>query len=302
MLLDAAQSSRGMLRVGQATFAWGQRTYIMGIINVTPDSFSGDGLARSDAVIAAALETAQRFVQAGADILDVGGESTRPGAHYVSPEEEAARVVPVIRAITQALALPVSVDSYRALVVRQALDAGAALVNDVWGLRTPEGDWNEPLAALVAERGVPIIVMHNRRAQAASSALGGFYNDVAYDDLVNEVVDGLRARVTYAVSQGIAREQIIIDPGIGFGKTPNQNLVLMRRLGELRVLGLPVLLGASRKSFIGLALDLPPDQRDEGTAATTALAVAQGVDIVRVHNVALNARVARMCDAILRTS
>ncbi|HEU4323428.1 MAG TPA: dihydropteroate synthase [Roseiflexaceae bacterium] len=273
----------------------------MGIVNVTPDSFSADGLARpGQDSVAAALEQARRFAAEGADILDVGGESTRPGAQPVTQEEELARVVPVVAALAHELGLPISVDTYRAEVAAAALDAGALLVNDVWGLRTPDGGWNEPLAALVAARRAPIVLMHNRRAQARVDALGGHYPEVAYDDLVGEVIAGLREQAAFAEARGIAREHIIVDPGLGFGKTPAQNLLLLRRLSELRVLGLPLLVGASRKSFIGLTLNLAPHERDEGTAATTALAIQAGADIVRVHNVLMNVRAARVADAICR--
>ncbi len=273
----------------------------MGIINVTPDSFSADGLAQAGRdSVAAALDQARRFAAEGADILDVGGESTRPGAQPVMLEEELARVVPVVAALARELVLPISVDTYRAEVAAAALDAGALLVNDVWGLRTPEGGWNEPLAALVAARRAPIVLMHNRRAQARVGALGGHYPEVAYDDLVGEVIAGLREQAAFAEARGIPRDRVIIDPGLGFGKTPAQNLLLLRRLSELRALGLPLLVGASRKSFIGLTLNLAPHERDEGTAATTALAIQAGADIVRVHNVLMNVRAARVADAVCR--
>jgi dihydropteroate synthase len=291
------------LNLGSARLEWGARTYIMAIINVTPDSFSADGLAQPGVDIAgAALEQARRAAAEGADLLDIGGESTRPGAQPIGPDEELRRVLPAIRAIAGEVTLPISVDTYHAEVASAALDGGAQLINDIWGLRTPDGGWNEPLAMLVAQRGVPIVLMHNRRAQATVGALGGHYQAVEYADLLGEIISGLRERVAFAESCGIARERIIVDPGLGFGKTPVQNLELMRRLGELRRLDLPLLIGASRKSFIGLPLGLPPGERDEGTAATTALAIAAGADIVRVHNVKINFRAARTADAILRGS
>lgn len=301
---SSGESKVRALEVGGRLLAWGERTYVMGIINVTPDSFSADGLAQPAAdLAAAALAQARRFAEEGADILDVGGESTRPGAEPVSLEEELRRVVPAVAAIAREVPLPISVDAYRADVASAALDAGAHMVNDVWGLRSPEGGWNEPLASLVAARRAPLVLMHNRRAQPVAGLVGGYYPDVPYDDLVAEVIAGLRASVAYAEACGIPRERLIVDPGLGFGKTPEQNLVLLRRLGELRRFGLPLLLGASRKSFIGLALGgLPPQERDEGTAATTALAVAAGVDLVRVHNVLVNVRAARVADAIVRGS
>jgi dihydropteroate synthase len=289
------------LDLGQTRLEWGARTYLMAIINVTPDSFSADGLAQPGAdVAAAALEQARRAAAEGADLLDIGGESTRPGAQPIGVEEELRRVLPALRAIRSEVALPISIDTYHAEVAAAALNTGAQLINDIWGLRTPDGGWNEPLAALVAQRGAPIVLMHNRRAQPTLGTLGGHYQAVEYADLLGEIIADLHERVAFAESRGIPRARIIADPGLGFGKTPAQNLELMRRLSELRSLSLPLLVGASRKSFIGLPLGLPPGERDEGTAATTALAIAAGADIVRVHNVKLNLRAARISDAILR--
>jgi dihydropteroate synthase len=291
------------LDLGASRLEWGARTYVMGIINLTPDSFSADGLAQPGADIpAAALAQAQCAASDGADMLDIGGESTRPGARPIGVAEELRRVLPALTAIAREVALPISVDTYHAEVAAAALDSGAQLINDIWGLRTPDGGWNEPLAALVARRGAPIVIMHNRRAQATTGALGGHYQAVEYADLLGEIIAELRERVTFAESRGIPRERIIIDPGLGFGKTPTQNLELIRRLGELHTLGLPLLVGASRKSFIGLPLGLPPHERDEGTAAVTALAIASGADIVRVHNVKINLRAARTADAIVRST
>ncbi|WP_029215358.1 dihydropteroate synthase [Kallotenue papyrolyticum] len=284
------------------TFAWGARTYIMGILNITPDSFSGDGLWRDgETAVAQALQQAQTFLQSGADILDVGGESTRPGAQPVDAVTERERVVPVIAALRARYDAPISIDSWKAEVVAAALDAGADIINDVWGLRLPDGGWNTALARLAAERGAPMILMHNRRARAGSGAIGGHYPAVHYDDLLGEIIADLRASVQVALDHGVSAERIIIDPGIGFGKTPAQNVELLRRLSELRALGYPILLGTSRKSFIGLALGgAPPHERVEGTAATVALGIAAGADIVRVHDVAVMARVARVADAIVR--
>jgi dihydropteroate synthase len=298
--MEHVQSAR-TLTLSSAQLEWGARTYVMAIINVTPDSFSADGLAQPGADIAlAALEQARRAAAEGADLLDIGGESTRPGAQPIGVAEELRRVLPALTAIAREVALPISVDTYHAEVAAAALDAGAQLINDIWGLRTPDGGWNEALAALAAQRAAPIVLMHNRRAQATIGALGGHYQAVEYADLLGDIITELRERVAFAESRGIPRERIIVDPGLGFGKTPTQNLELMRRLGELRELGLPMLVGASRKSFIGLPLGLPPNERDEGTAATTALAIAAGADIVRVHNVKLNLRAARTADAIVR--
>jgi dihydropteroate synthase len=301
-LLEAdAPAGRGALDLAGRQLSWGERTYVMGIINVTPDSFSADGLAQPTVdLAAAALERARACAAEGADLLDVGGESTRPGAQPIGLDEELRRVVPAVAAIAAEVNLPISVDTYHAEVAAAALDAGAHMINDVWGLRTPEGDWNTALAVLAAARDTPIVLMHNRRAPPSAGAIGGHYRAVEYHDLLGEIIGELRERVTYAIGRGIRRERIIIDPGLGFGKTPEQNLVLLRRLAELRSLGLPLLVGASRKSFVGLALGLPPLERDEGTAATTALAIRSGADVVRVHNVRMNVRAARVADAVVR--
>lgn len=291
---------RGEMTIAGRRFVWGKRTYVMGIINVTPDSFSADGLVQPGIdLVAAALAQAQQFAAQGADLLDVGGESTRPGAQPVTAHEELHRVVPAIRAIAR-LGLPISIDTYHAEVAAAALDAGAHLINDIWGLRQPSGGWNQPLATVARARDVPIVLMHNRRAQATIGALGGHYPAVEYDNLIGDIISELREAAVYAEAQGIRREQIILDPGLGFGKTPEQNLILIRRLREFCSLGRPLLIGASRKSFIGLPLNLPPHQRDEGTAAVTALAIQGGADIVRVHNVLMNVRAARISDAIVR--
>jgi dihydropteroate synthase len=279
----------GRLRIGPATFEWGTRTFVMGILNVTPDSFSGDGLLAASAAepdddpVATAVAIGRRMVDEGADLLDVGGESTRPGHVVVGDGEEIARVVPVIRALRTALPdVPLSIDTTKVEVAAAALAAGADLVNDVWGVR-PDDD----LLGLAADRGAPIVLMHNRA-------------EARYANLMAEVIADLEHAIERAVGKGIAWESIIIDPGFGFGKTPVHNLVLLRELASLRVLGRPVLLGTSRKSTLGKVLDLPPDQRIEATLATTALGIAAGVDVVRVHDVRPNVRTARMADAILR--
>ena len=274
-------------------FPWGARTYVMGIVNVTPDSFSGDGLPDTAAAVGRGIFLAEN----GADILDVGGESTRPGATPVEPEEELDRVRPVIEALSRRVAVPISVDTYHASTAEAALEAGATIVNDVWGFqREPQ------LAEVVARHGAHAIAMHNRRGAAATaSGVGGYFLQVEYDDLLADISAGLQASVTTLEDAGVATERIIVDPGIGFGKTPPQNLDLLRRLDALRSLGRPLLVGPSRKSFIGLALGgLPPDDRVEGTAAVVALAIAKGADIVRVHDLPAMARVARMADAIVR--
>lgn len=268
----------------------------MGVVNVTPDSFSGDGLLERHDPIAAAVAQATVMVEAGADILDVGGESTRPGSDAVDEAEEIARVLPVIAAIRRALDVPISIDTSKAAVAEAALDAGADLVNDVWAMGA-----DPRMVDVVARAGVPVVLMHNRLAAAATGGpVGGHYADVRYDDVVADVRNALLALADAACSAGIGPERIILDPGLGFGKTPAQNLELLDRVGELRSLGWPILVGPSRKSFVGAALGLPPGDRLEGTAAAVAVAVARGADIVRVHDVAAMVRVARMTDAIVR--
>jgi dihydropteroate synthase len=271
----------------------------MGVLNITPDSFSGDGLMSTVDVTTAALIQARRFVEAGADILDVGGESTRPGAQPVSAEEEIQRVAPVIRALAAAnLNVIISIDTSKASVAQAALDAGAHWINDVWGLRADPG-----MAGVVARAQAPVILMHNRSKPANAELqqmLGGRYTGVKYNHLLEDVKTELLESVALAHAADIASDHIILDPGIGFGKTVEQSLELIDRLGEIRSLGYPVLLGPSRKSFIGYTLNLPPDQRIEGTAAAVAIGIARGADIVRVHDVAAMVRVARMSDAILR--
>ncbi len=277
----------------------------MGILNVTPDSFSGDGLLAADQagggeeqLLATAMRQAREFVAAGADILDVGGESTRPGALTVSLEQEAQRVLPVIRNISRELDVLVSVDTYKAPVAEAALQAGAHIINDVWALRV------DPQVAEVAARaGAPLILRHNRSSWASAEVkerLGGHYVGMAYQNLLEDICRELLESVSLAHAAGVPDERIILDPGIGFGKTVEQNLELLDRLGEIRQLGYPVLLGTSRKSFIGYTLDLPPDERLEGTAASVALGIARGADVVRVHDVKFMVRVARMADAIVR--
>ncbi len=286
-------------RIGSRTFVWGARTYVMGILNVTPDSFSGDGLlgahgphgadgtgaaapGTSDHV-EAALALARAMVAGGADILDVGGESSRPGHATVDLDEEWRRTVPVVAAIHAEFPdLPISIDTTKPAVAAAALDAGAALVNDVWGVAE-----DAALARLAAERGVPIVVMHNRA-------------EARYTNLLAEVLADLQRALERALRAGVAWADLIVDPGFGFGKAPVHNIALLAGLGGLRVLGRPILLGTSRKSTLGRVLDLPPEERLEATLATTALAVASGVDIVRVHDVRPNVRVARMSDAITR--
>jgi dihydropteroate synthase len=284
------------LTVNDFTFEWGSRTYIMGILNITPDSFSGDGLA--DQKLENILEQAREYVNAGVDILDVGGESTRPGAAEVSAQEEIDRVLPVITALAEEFMTLISIDTYKSEVARAAVIAGASILNDVWGLMVdPE------LGNVAQEAGAPLILMHNRSNPsnaAIKEKLGGRYVGVKYENLMEDVKSELLDSVSLAHQAGIPDQQIILDPGIGFGKTVEQNLELVNRLDEIRDLGYPVLLGPSRKSFIGYTLDLPPDDRVEGTAAAVSVGITRGADIIRVHDVREIIRTARMTDAIVR--
>lgn len=292
------------LQIGSHTFDWGSRTYVMGILNITPDSFSGDGiLALSGASVKSeveeALEQAKHFLAHGADILDVGGESTRPGSQTVGAHEEIERVVPVVQALVQEFPEAIiSVDTYKARVAEEAFRAGAHILNDVWALRA------DPEIASVAKRfNVPVILMHNRSSPASvevRAQLGNAYIGSEYDDLIQDVKRELLVSVGLAKKAGIEERLIILDPGIGFGKTREHNLELINRLDQIRALGYPVLLGPSRKSFIGFTLDLPPDQRVEGTAAAISVGIVRGADIIRVHDVKEMARVAKMADAIVR--
>lgn len=280
-------------------FQWGTRTYVMGILNVTPDSFSGDGLrGQAAGAVERALAQAAEFINGGADILDVGGESTRPGAVALAADAEMQRVLPVISSIARELPdATISIDTFKAEVAAAALDAGAHIINDVWGLRA-----DPDLARLVAARGVPVILMHNRSQPSAVivDSLGGSYLGPAYGDFLEDVAAEMLGLAESAQNAGIPAEQIILDPGIGFGKTVAQNMVLINRIDRFKALGYPLLSGPSRKSFIGRVLDLPVEERLEGTAATIALSILRGADIVRVHDVRAMVRVARMTDAILR--
>ncbi|MAF39622.1 MAG: dihydropteroate synthase [Chloroflexi bacterium] len=269
----------GLTVANDETLVWGVRTYVMGVINVTPDSFSGDGLAGD---VSALVEQALRFQGERADILDIGAESTRPGHDKVSLDEELARLMPALEAVAGEVSLPISVDTYKAEVARLAVDAGATIINDIWGLKAePE------LAKVAAESGAGLVLMHNQKG-------------TRYTDLVPDVVASLQTSVKTAIEAGVPQENIIIDPGIGFGKTPDQNLAVLAGLPALKVVGCPILVGTSRKSTLGRLLDLPADQRIEATAATVSLAIAGGTDLVRVHDVKEMARVCRVTDAVVR--
>ncbi|MBO8165511.1 MAG: dihydropteroate synthase [Brevibacillus sp.] len=270
---------RTQLVCGRHTLPLGQRTLVMGILNVTPDSFS-DGGRYAD--VERAVQHARELVEAGADIIDIGGESTRPGAEPVDLSEELARVLPVVEALAKECPVPLSIDTYKAEVARQAVEAGAHIINDVWGAK------RDPQMAEVAARlDVPLILMHNRP-------------DLNYGHFFHDLIRDLMESVQIARRAGVKEEQIILDPGIGFAKTLEQNLETMRRLDDLVALGYPLLLGTSRKSMIGRILDLPVDDRMEGTAATVALGVVKGCHIVRVHDVKEMKRVVTMMDAMLR--
>ena len=266
------------MKIGNRTFDTARKTYLMGILNVTPDSFSDGGrFNRLDA----ALRHAEEMVAEGANIIDIGGESTRPGHTPVSDQEEIDRIAPAVEAVKARLDVPVSIDTYKSAVAEAALQAGADLVNDIWGFRRdPE------IAAVTARHGAACCLMHNRR-------------EAAYGDLLEDMLADLRLSVGLAREAGIPEDRIMVDPGIGFGKTYEMNLTVLHHLEVFRRLGLPVLLGTSRKSVIGLALDLPADERLEGTLVTTVLAVEKGCAFVRVHDVEANRRAIQMTEAIL---
>ena len=287
------------LQIGSFTFNWGSRTYVMGILNVTPDSFSGDGIITKGDSVEVAVEQARNFLACGADILDVGGESTRPGSAPVNADEEMERVIPIVRALKNNFPEAIiSIDTFKAQVAEEAIRAGAQIINDVWGLRADDG-----LALIAAKYKTPVILMHNRSNPASveiREKFGNAYIGAEYENLIEDVKRELLNSVELARKTGIAESHIVLDPGVGFGKTREHNLELIDRLNEIRELGYPILLGTSRKSFIGFTLDLPADQRVEGTAATVAVGITRGADIIRVHDVKEMARVAKMTDAIVR--
>ncbi|MBT98666.1 MAG: dihydropteroate synthase [Dehalococcoidia bacterium] len=261
------------------TLTWGVRTYVMGIINLTPDSFSGDGLGGD---VSSAVDQALRFQEEGADILDIGAESTRPRHEQIPEEEELARLMPALEAVAKRVDLPISVDTYKAAVARRAVSAGAVIINDIWGLKAqPE------LAQVAADTGAGLVLMHNQ-------------SGTKYDDLVPNILSSLNNSVDVAVKAGVPKENIIVDPGIGFGKTPDQNLLVLNQLEALKETGCPILTGTSRKSTLGMLLDMPPEERMEGTAATVSLSIVGGADIVRVHDVKEMVRVSLVTDAVVR--
>lgn len=283
-----------------ALFDWRQQTIVMGILNLTPDSFSGDGLLSQTDYQEKALGQATQFVQDGAHILDVGGESTRPGAQSVSAEEELTRIMPLVTAIKSKLpGTLISVDTYKAEVAEKVLQAGAHMINDVWGLRA-----DPQMASVIARYNAHVVIMHNRDARdnvEIQQNLGGHYTKTTYVDLIVEVSNELLEGVKIAESAGIPHDHIILDPGIGFAKTVEQNLFLLNHLEEIAKLGYPLLLGVSRKSFIGYTLDLPPAERLEGSLAANAIGILRGANILRVHDVKQTVRLARMLDAVLKS-
>lgn len=265
------------MRIGNREFDVDKHTYIMGILNVTPDSFSDGGKWNDEE---AALKHAEEMIAEGADIIDIGGESTRPGYTLLSDEEEIARVVPVIQAVKSRFDVPVSIDTYKSHVARAALEAGADLVNDIWGLK-----YDKVLAGVIAEYQVPCCLMHNRR-------------EADYQNFMEDMLHDLSETVSIAKNAGIADQNIILDPGVGFGKTYENNLEAINRLERMHELGYPILLGTSRKSVIGLTLDLPASERLEGTLATTVMGVMKKAAFVRVHDIRANARIIKMTEAI----
>ncbi|MCH7593136.1 MAG: dihydropteroate synthase [Chloroflexi bacterium] len=282
---DGLRAGATTLLIGRREFIWGSRTYVMGVLNVTPDSFSGDGTGDD---LQRAVEQALRFQDEGADIIDIGGESSRPRSVYKDAQpvpacEEAERVIPVIQALAGRMDLPISIDTQKASVARLAVEAGAAMVNDVSMFRA-----DPQMVAAVADLGVPVVISHTRPSAVYPAGV------------IHEVIKDLLCAAQAVESAGLPATHVILDPGIGFRKTAAESIEMQRGLSKLVARGYPVLIGASRKSSIGEVLGLPADQRMEGTAATVALAIERGVDIVRVHDVKEMVRVARMSDAIVR--
>jgi dihydropteroate synthase len=267
-----------VIKAGPYTLDFSDKTLIMGILNVTPDSFSDGGKYNH---LENAVTHAKQMIADGADILDIGGESTRPGHERISDEEEINRVVPAIDAISREIQVPISIDTYKSKVAKSAVDAGAAIINDIWGAKEdPE------IADVAAETGVPIILMHNR-------------NDRNYSNFIRDVLNDLYESITIAKKAGVSDEQIILDPGIGFAKDLKENLEMMRHLDTIVSLGYPVLLGTSKKSMIGGVLDLPVSERTEGTGATVCYGIQKGCQIVRIHDVKEMSRMAKMMDAMM---
>lgn len=267
------------MRIGNKEYELGKRTYIMGILNVTPDSFSDGGKFNE---IDAAVNQARKLIEDGADIIDIGGESTRPGAEYVTEEEEIKRVVPIIKAIKEKLDVTISIDTYKARTAEESIKAGADIINDIWGAK-----YDKNMAKVAAKYNTPIILMHNRENKP-------------YENLMEDVVSDLQESIDIALKAGVKKENIILDPGIGFAKTYEENLIVMNNCEVIKKLGYPMLLGTSRKSMIGLTLNLPVNERVEGTLATSVMGIIKGFEFIRVHDVLENKRVAIMTDTILK--
>ncbi|WP_077620180.1 dihydropteroate synthase [Bacillus sinesaloumensis] len=276
--MDQSRLSRPTLTCGPYQLDFSKKTMIMGILNITPDSFSDGG---SYVDLDAAIKHAKEMVEDGADIIDIGGESTRPGYERISDEEEVARVVPIIKALVKEVHVPLSIDTYKSEVAKQAIEAGAHIINDIWGAKA-----DLKMAEVAATYGVPIILMHNR-------------DNKNYKKLIEDMIADLEESIQIAKDAGVKDHNIILDPGVGFAKTFENNIETMRQLDRFKELGYPILLGTSRKSFIGKIFDLPPTERDEATGATTCHGIQKGCDIVRVHNVKLNARLAKMMDVLV---
>lgn len=277
-VLRVQTSGNYSIKCGPYQLDFGKKTYIMGILNATPDSFSDGGKYNS---IEHAIEHAQEMVENGADIIDIGGESTRPGYTVISEEEEIERIVPVIEAISKHVKVPISIDTYKAKVAQSAIEAGAHIINDIWGAKADEG-----MAAVAAKYNVPIILMHNR-------------NDRDYSLFIRDVLNDLYESINIVKQAGVRDDQIILDPGIGFAKDLNENIMMMQNLDTLTALGYPVLLGTSKKSMIGQALDLPVKERMEGTGATVCYGIQKGCQIIRIHDVKEMSRMAKMMDVLL---
>lgn len=268
------------MKIGNKEFDLKERTYVMGILNITPDSFSDGGKFNE---LGKALKRVQEMIEEGADIIDIGGESTRPGFEVVEAEEEINRVVPVIKAIKEKFDIPISIDTYKSETAKAAIEAGADIINDIWGFKKDKN-----MAKLCAEKNVPCILMHNR-------------DNAEYTDIMKDIKEDLIESINIALDAGVKRENIILDPGIGFAKSLEENLKVMNNIEKIKELGFPILLGTSRKSMIGLTLNLPKDERLEGTLATTVLGITKGCEFIRVHDIKENKRVCVMTDSILKS-
>lgn len=291
--------TKSPLRLKKKTLNWGSRTFIMGILNLTPDSFSGDGLSSSGTKnLDAAIFQAEKILEDGADIIDIGGESTRPAAKKVSAEEEISRIAAVVEAISSRLDILISIDTYKSEVAAAMLESGASIINDIWAMQA-----DPAMAQVVAKFNAAIVLMHNSSDPAKiliDPKLGSSYQGNISENIIDDIQNILAERIKFAKLHGIESDKIIIDPGFGFGKTVNQNLEILAKLDQLSSLNCPILSGPSRKSFIGHALNLPVEERLEGTLAAVSMSIERGADIVRVHDVKAAKRVASLVDAVLR--